>query len=165
VFNAGLVDPSAEPVLFGLALFYGGIVQIIAGVVEYFKNNTFGALAFCSYGAFWMAFWYLNTHISLFSSTDHLETGVGVFLLAWTIFTAYMLISVWHVNWALFTTFSLLFIAFIGLTVGKFADSATATHFGGWLGLATAAAAWYTSFAGVYNSVSKRGKIPVGHKH
>ncbi|MDR0436566.1 MAG: acetate uptake transporter, partial [Propionibacteriaceae bacterium] len=56
VFNAGLVDKSAEPVVFGVALFYGGAAQLVAGVIEFVKNNLFGGLAFCSFGAFWMSF-------------------------------------------------------------------------------------------------------------
>jgi len=164
VFNAGLVDPSAEPVIFGIVLFYGGLAQLIAGAFEFFRNNTFGALAFSSYGAFWLAFWYLNTHLSLFSSLDHIDTGVGVFLLAWTIFTAYMLVSVWHVNWALTLVFIPLLITFIGLTIGKFSGVPMVTIVAGWFGILTALLAWYASFAGVFNSVSKKAKLPIGPK-
>ncbi len=63
--NAGLLPATAEGVVFGLALFYGGIVQVFAGLWEFTKGNTFGSTAFCSYGAFWMSFWYLVVHIDL----------------------------------------------------------------------------------------------------
>jgi len=161
-FNAGLVDASAEPVVFGLALFYGGLAQLIAGAMEFLKQNLFGALAFTSYGAFWMSFWYLSTHPDLFASTDHKATGVGVFLLAWTIFTAYMLIAVARVHLALFSVFALVFVAFIGLTIGDLAGAESATRLGGWFGLATALAAWYCSAAGVINATAGRKLIPVG---
>src|SRR5881398_1578340 len=56
--NAGLI-PGAGAAVLGLALFYGGLGQIIAGIWEFANKNTFGGTAFCSYGAFWLAFWYL----------------------------------------------------------------------------------------------------------
>jgi uncharacterized protein len=57
MINSGLVDKSAEPVVLGLALAYGGIAQLLAGMWEFSKGNTFGATAFSSYGAFWISFW------------------------------------------------------------------------------------------------------------
>ncbi len=63
--NAGLLPVAVEGVVFGLALFYGGIVQVSAGLWEFAKGNTFGSTAFCSYGAFWMSFWYLVVHVDL----------------------------------------------------------------------------------------------------
>src|SRR5674476_1255132 len=57
-FNSGIAPKSAEVVVLGVALFYGGIAQLFAGMWEFAKGNTFVALAFGSYGAFWMSFWY-----------------------------------------------------------------------------------------------------------
>ncbi|MDR0415788.1 MAG: acetate uptake transporter [Propionibacteriaceae bacterium] len=163
VFNAGLVGASAQPVVFGLALFYGGVVQIAAGVMEFFKRNVFGALAFCSYGAFWLAFWYLSTHPEFFPAGDPLKaTGVGVFLLAWTIFTAYMLVAASQISVGLAFTFTLLLITFIGLTIGDLAGLPLATRTAGWVGLATALSAWYCSCAGVLNATAGRTVLPVG---
>src|SRR3954464_11352104 len=56
-FNAGLVDSAGEPIVFGLALAYGGLAQLLAGMWEFRTGNTFGATAFTSYGAFWLSFW------------------------------------------------------------------------------------------------------------
>lgn len=162
-FNAGLLDVAVEPVVFGLALFYGGIVQVFAGLVEYLKGNTFGATAFCSYGAFWMAFWYMSTNPQLLAKADpaSIGKGVGLFLLAWTFFTAYMLVTSARTNGALFVTFTVLTATFICLTLGKFTGSALWTHLGGYLGLITAFLAWYTSFAGVLNNTAGRTVLPV----
>src|SRR6185369_14793172 len=60
--NAGLLPATVVGTVFGLALFYGGIVQVFAGLWEFTKGNTFGSTAFCSYGAFWLSFWYLVVH-------------------------------------------------------------------------------------------------------
>src|SRR5881409_91652 len=60
MFNAGLVGKGGEPVVLGLALAYGGLAQLLAGMWEFRTGNTFGATAFTSYGAFWLSFWALN---------------------------------------------------------------------------------------------------------
>lgn len=91
MFNAGLVSEAGEPVVYGLALMYGGIAQILAGMWEFRTGNTFGALAFTSYGAFWVSFWAWRQ----FDRPDVLEEGgaatvlnaASLFLFAWGIFT------------------------------------------------------------------------------
>lgn len=113
VFNAGLLGIKVEPVVFGLALCFDGIVQIIAGVIGFFNNNQFGGVAFCSYGAFWMSFWYLATHPSFFGSDAPKAQGVGIFLLGWTIFTAYMTVAASKATGGLFATFVVLLGVFI----------------------------------------------------
>ena len=171
--NAGLLPESLKPVVFGLALFYGGIVQVFAGMWEFVKGNTFGALAFSSYGAFWLAFWYLNVNIANLKIADpanpgallanpDAKLGVGIFLLGWTIFTLYMLVVTFKINNLLVVVFGLLFVTFVFLTLGDLMPSTTMAHIGGYFGLATAAAAWYGSMAGVMNATVKRVLLPVG---
>jgi hypothetical protein len=95
--------------------------------------------------------------------------GVGLYLLIWTIFTAYMTVAATRVSGAVLTVFVLLTLTFLVLTVGFFSESAvdfvknsdTWIHLGGWLGILTALAAWYTSFAAVTNSTFKRVALPV----
>ena len=98
--------------MFGLALFYGGIVQVFAGLWEFAKGNTFGSAAFCSYGAFWMSFWYLVVHVDLSEAGADAKTGVGFFLLGWTIFTVYMTVAAFRTTSALFGVFVLLSLTF-----------------------------------------------------
>jgi hypothetical protein len=95
-FNAGLLPKTAEVSMLGVALFYGGIAQLFAGMWEFVKGNTFGALAFSSYGAFWMSLWYLIVHSGLAKADS--AKGVGIFLLAWTIFTLYMTVVAARIN-------------------------------------------------------------------
>jgi succinate-acetate transporter protein len=157
-FNAGLLPKSAEVVILGVALFYGGITQLFAGMWEFVKGNTFGALAFSSYGAFWMSLWYLFVHSGL-SKADAAQ-GVGIFLLAWTIFTVYMTVVTARISGLLFGLFCILLVTFVFLTVGAFAAAPAITHIGGYLGLVTAFVAWYASFAGVLNITTKQIVLP-----
>lgn len=161
--NAGLVPVGIKPVVLGLALFYGGMTQIFAGVLEFFKNNTLGGVAFCSYGAFWMAFWYLSTQTTYAPSVSAADKShaVGLFLLGWTIFTAYMTIAVSKTHNALFFTFVVLLAAFIFLTLGDFTLNEMFTKLGGYFGLAAAAGAWYCSFAAVFNATAGKAVVPV----
>jgi uncharacterized protein len=157
MFNAGLVGKAGEPVVLGLALAYGGGAQLLAGMWEFRKGNTFGATAFSSYGAFWISFWAFVTFFSKGVPT----TAVGLYLIAWGIFTFYMWIASFRTNTAVMVVFLLLWITFVLLGIGDAADNSGITKLGGWFGLATAAAAWYASFAGVTNFTFGREIVPV----
>jgi succinate-acetate transporter protein len=160
-FNSGIVSNKGEGAVFGLALAYGGVTQLLAGMWEFRNGNTFGALAFSSYGAFWISFWYLAS----FSGAGT-HGGVATFLLAWTIFTAYMTVAASKTNGAVLAVFAALTVTFLFLFLGEAAAKATATgpdgltKFGGFLGLLTALLAWYASFAGVTNHTWKRQVLP-----
>ncbi|TIH40656.1 acetate uptake transporter [Subtercola vilae] len=156
--NSGLM-PAAGAAVLGIALFYGGIAQIAAGLWEFAKGNTFGATAFVSYGAFWLAFWWLETNPDVAKSAG--AVGVGAFLLAWAIFTAFMTIASVKTNGVLLAVFIVLTLTFAALTIGEFSGQAAFTHIGGWLGLLTAVLAWYGSFAVVINATWKRTVLSV----
>ncbi len=160
MFNSNLVDSKGTPVVLGLALAYGGVVQLLAGMWEFRTGNTFGAVAFCSYGAFWISFWALNVFYAkqIGGNAGH---AIGVYLWAWAIFTAYMSVAALRVSGAVLLVFVLLTATFILLAIGATGPHASATEWGGFLGLATAAAAWYASFAAVVNSTFGRSVLPV----
>src|SRR3954467_5399620 len=150
VVNAGLVPATVEPVVFGVALAYGGIAQMGAGMWEFAKGNTFGATAFASYGAFWISFWWLTGHTDLSAATgDQAAHEIGLYLLAWGFFTAYMTVAATRVSGAVLAVFVLLTITFVVLAIGNFGPTENIIKVGGWIGVATALAAWYASFAGV----------------
>jgi succinate-acetate transporter protein len=161
--NAGLLPKTVEAGVFGLAFFYGGLAQLLAGMWEFVKGNTFGALAFTSYGAFWLSFWYLASHLSTDLRTvaaGDVNKTLGTYLLVWTIFTIYMFLASIRTSGAVMAVFLLLALTFLFLCIGAYADSSGMTKVGGWLGLLTALAAWYASFAGVFNSTAKRDVMP-----
>jgi succinate-acetate transporter protein len=160
-FNAHLIDASLEAVVLPLALFYGGLIQLLAGMWEFRKGNTFGATAFASYGGFWLSYAAYAKFVagSLPAGTAHQATGL--FLLIWAIFTVYMTVAAMGTNGALLAVFVALSATFVVLTIAEFAESAGTTRLGGWLGLVTAVLAWYASFAVVTNSAWKRGVLPL----
>jgi succinate-acetate transporter protein len=160
MFNSNLVNGKGLPVVLGLALAYGGIVQLLAGMWEFRTGNTFGAVAFCSYGAFWISFWALEVFYAKQIGGDA-GHAIGVYLWAWAIFTAYMSVAALRTSAAVLSVFLLLTATFILLAVGASGGHESVTHWGGYVGLATAAAAWYASFAAVTNSTFGRTVLPV----
>ena len=160
-FNAGLVDAKGEPIVLGLALAYGGVAQLLAGMWEFAKGNTFGATAFSSYGAFWISFW---AYVAFFAEKipeANRGSAVGLYLIAWGIFTTYMWVASLRTTAAVSLVFLLLAITFFVLGIGDAGGNDTISKLGGWIGLATAVAAWYASFAGVTNFTFGRELLPV----
>lgn len=163
--NAGFIFPSVgagATAVVGAAIFYGGLVQLVAGIQEFRTGNTFGATAFCSYGGFWLATGFILLPVSglvtNLVAAKAFSQGIGVFLLGWTIFTGLMFIGTLKISGALMVVFGLLFLTYLALTIGWLAGAGTGTFttwvgIGGWLGILTALAAWYTALAGVLASV------------
>ena len=168
VVNTNMLSASVQTVVLGLALFYGGLAQLLAGMWEFVRGNTFGAVAFSSFGAFWMSFWYLLNHLPAGAKFEDQVHGVGLYLLMWAIFTAYMTVGSSRVSGAVLAVFTLLTLTFVALAIGwlgysqaDFAKNSSGwIHLGGWLGLLTALAAWYASFAGVTNATFRRAVLP-----
>src|SRR5512135_428189 len=150
VFNANIIgDKKLEAVVLPLALFYGGIAQLLAGMWEFRKANTFGATAFASYGAFWLSFAAYVKFVlpGMPASTAHQATGL--YLLAWLRLTG-----------VLVAVFTVLTITFALLTAGAFGQYPNVTKAGGITGLITAGLAWYASCAGLANETWKRTVLP-----
>lgn len=154
VKNAALVPGEALSMIIACALFYGGTAQILAGMWEFKKNNVFGATAFTSYGAFWVSWGFFEIGALLKWFVVPPQAAL-LFLIAWTIFTFYMWIGSFGTNKALVIVFTLLLFTFILLDIGNHVLA-------GYVGIVTALAAWYTSAAGIYNTVFGRVVLPVG---
>jgi len=161
MYNSHLINTSGLPVVLGLALFYGGLTQLLAGMWEFRTGNTFGAVAFCSYGAFWLSFWAINVFYAKLLSPTHAGKDVGVYLYGWAIFTSYMWVASFRTSGAVNLVFVLLAITFWLLAIGNTGNHVNVIKIGGYFGLATAAAAWYASFAAVTNATFKRTILPV----
>src|SRR4051812_14876647 len=161
MFNADLVGKGGEPVVLGLAVAYGGLAQLLAGMWEFRTGNTFGAVAFTSYGAFWLSFFVLVQWLVKDIPAADAGNAIGLYLIAWGIFTSYMFVASLRTTAAIATVFLLLAATFIVLGIGNANDSTDLIKVGGWLGIATAVAAWYASFAAVINATFGRTVLPV----
>ena len=156
----------------GLALFYGGLVQLLAGMWEFRNRNVFGATAFSTYGGFWLSLgvFAILAETTKLGSALHgpdVLNSLAWFLLAFAIFNSYMLLWSLRVSVAVFAVFATLELTLIVLAIGFFHEAggggAYVTHVGGWVGIVTAACAWYASAAGVVNGMSPgRPVLPVG---
>jgi uncharacterized protein len=161
--NAGLYKGGA--VVLGLAFFYGGLGQILAGIQDFRTGNTFGATAFCSYGGFWLAYAVILTPAfnvvgSFGGDTVALHTALGYFLLGWAIFTAWMFLCTLRTNLALMGVFLFLALTFIALSIAELGGGSNWGMIGGWLGLITAVIAWYTAMAGVLAAGKSMFNLP-----
>jgi len=157
LINANLVSARGIGAVLALAIAYGGLAQLLAGMWEFRTGNTFGAVAFTSFGAFWISFYVLIHSPALI--TPH---AVSAYLWMWAIFTTYMFLASVRTTAAVSLVFLLLAITFILLAIGDMGGGHTSiTHAGGYVGLATAVAAWYASFAAVLNSTFGRVVLPV----
>ncbi|MCY0874005.1 MAG: acetate uptake transporter [Acidianus infernus] len=155
-YNAGLLT-SGSGVVLGLAAFYGGLAQLLAGILEWKGGNTFGYVAFFTYGAFWE--WYFLTALGIFGNIT--AQGVGLVLIAFGIFTLIMWFATFKTNLGLFTTFLLLWITFFLLGIGSLTCNNLLVHAGGYTGILTAIAAWYTGLVQVV-AESLNKKAPLG---
>jgi uncharacterized protein len=153
LINAGVLSADALGVVLALAVVYGGGAQLLAGMWEFKKGNTFGATAFTSYGAFWISF-YLIVHAAP-------KAGVGLFLFLFGVFSLYLWFASFYLNRALFYIFLTLTITFFLLAFHDFGILGSSA-LGGWMGEICGILALYTSAAGVINSVAGRTVLPVG---
>jgi succinate-acetate transporter protein len=171
--NAGFIFTkvgAGASVVVGLALFYGGVVLLVAGIQEFRAGNTFGATAFCSYAGFWLAFGVVLLPPSGLAAAlikeATLAQALGAFLLGWTIFTLLMFLGTLRSNLALMAVFGVLFLTLLALTIGELVDAGGGNgtvwiQIGGWLGIITALIAWYTALAGILASGKSMFTLPV----
>ncbi len=180
--NAGFIFTgigAGAAIVVGLALFYGGVVQLVAGIQEFRAGNTFGATAFCSYAGFWLSLGVVLlppaniAGVILKGAT--LNQALGVFLLGWTIFTLLLFLGTLRSNLALMAVFGVLFLTFLCLTIGNIVSASAISNYGaagatagntwiaigGWLGIITALLAWYTALAGLLASSKSAFTLPV----
>ena len=158
--NAKLIPAATVPVVLGLALAYGGIAQLLAGMWEFRRGNTFGATAFGSFGAFWISFWAYVTFYADKVPTADAGKASGWFLISWGIFTTLMLLASVRTTIGLVALFALLAATFYVLGAGDLGGSSGVTTFGGYLGIVTAAVAWYCCVAGVLSSTFGKPMLP-----
>jgi succinate-acetate transporter protein len=160
IHNAGFYPNNS--MILGMGIFVGGIAQIIAGILESKKNNTFGLTAFIAYGSFWLslvAIWALP-RLGIADKAD--ETAMGFYLVIWGLFTFGMFIGTLRLNRALQVVFGSLVILFGLLAIGDFSHSATIKVIAGYEGILCGLSAFYAAIAQVLNEIYGRVVLPLG---
>ena len=161
VFNAGLLNRSGLPVVLGIAVAYGGIAQLLAGMWEFRRGNTFGAMTFGSYGAFWLSYWALEQFFVKQIPAAEAGNATALFFITWTIFTALLWIASVRTTAAVSVMLALLAVTFLLLGIGDAGAHSELIKIGGWFGIATAAAGLYAAFAALINGTYERTLLPL----
>jgi len=151
LYNLQTRDITHPNVVVGMAIFCGGLAQLLAGMWEFPKGNAFGATAFTSYGAFWMSYATIllpgSGVLAAFTDGAELSSALGIYLMAWFMVTFLLLIVSLRKNVGLVVLFACLTITFLLLGIGVFTASEPVTKSGGALGVVTAFVAYYVGLA------------------
>jgi uncharacterized protein len=159
--NAGFYP--LDTMILAMGLFYGGVAQIIAGIMEFKKGNTFGTTAFTSYGAFWLTLVFLLVLPNInWWTTKQSEFSFGLYLFMWGLFTLYMFIGTLNLNKALQTIFGSLTVLFFLLAIQHWSGNAAIGKIAGYEGILCGFSAIYAAMAQVLNEVYGRVIFPLG---
>ncbi|KAG9073100.1 hypothetical protein KI688_000887 [Linnemannia hyalina] len=172
LYNLGAGINAATPgnIITGTAMFYGGLGQVIAGLLEYRNGNTFGGTTFCSYGLYWIS--YATLLIPSFGVAaayadfpEEYNTAIGIYFLGWTIFTFLMWTLTWKSNLASTALFFCLGMTYLFSTISSLAHlepGNTVQRFGGGMGMVTSSIAWYSAMADLSNNQNSYYTLPLG---
>jgi succinate-acetate transporter protein len=158
--NAGIFEMNS--MIFAMGLFYGGLAQIIAGIMEAKKNNTFGMTAFISYGFFWLTLVGLLVMPKLGWVAAASEKGMIAYLVMWGIFTLLLFVGTLRISRALQFVFATLVILFFLLAIGDYTGNTSIKTFTGYEGILCGASAIYTGAATLLNEVYGKPILPLG---
>lgn len=161
MINSNLVGSASTGVVLGMAFAFGGLAQLLAGMWEFRNGNTFGAVAFSSYGAFWISFFIL-VQIDVGGLGTAAGSAIGLYLWCWGIFTGVLFFCTFASSRALQLLFLLLTVTFILLGIGNSGGTSSMVHAGGYFGIATAAVALYIMAADIMKATYKRSVLPLG---
>jgi len=158
--NAGFFELGS--MILAMGIFYGGLAQVVAGIMEWKKNNTFGTTAFLSYGFFWLTLVALIVLPKLGLADASSKGAMAAYLLMWGLFTAVMFFGTLRANRALQFVFGSLTILFILLALGEATGNGTITMIAGYEGLLCGFSAIYAGLAQVLNEMYKKTVAPLG---
>ena len=161
VHNAGFFELNA--MILAMGIFYGGLAQIIAGIMEFKKNNTFGTTAFTSYGFFWLSLVALNILPVMGYSNVSDSLSMAAYLFMWGLFTLFMFIGTLRINKALQFVFGSLTILFLLLAIANYTGSAVILTIAGYEGIICGFTAIYAAIAQVLNEVYGKMVLPIGN--
>ena len=158
--NAGIFEMNS--MILAMGIFYGGLAQVIAGIIEAKKNNTFGLTAFTSYGFFWLSLVALIVMPKLGWVTAPSENAMVAYLAIWGVFTLLLFFGTLKLNRALQFVFATLTVLFFLLALGDYTGNSAIKHFAGYEGIICGASAIYTGMAGLLNELFGKTVLPIG---
>ena len=158
--NAGMYELNS--MILAMGIFYGGLAQVIAGIMEWKKNSTFGLTAFASYGFFWLTVVALIVLPKLGWSDKTSETGMAFYVAVWGIFTFCLFIGTFKLFRALQVVFGTLTLLFFLLAIGYATGNAIIRQFAGLEGIVCGASAMYTGIGQVLNETFGKSVLPLG---
>jgi len=160
IHNAGFFEMNS--MILAMGIFYGGIAQLIAGILESKKNNTFGMTAFISYGSFWLTLVALILMAKWGWVGATTSNALATYLLLWGIFTGLLFIGTLRLNRALQFVFATLTILFFLLAIGDYTNNTAIKTFAGYEGIICGLSAIYTGIANLLNEVYGKKVLPIG---
>ena len=159
--NAKLVPAAIEPVVFGVALMFGGIAQLIAGVIQFRNGNTFTGVLFSSFGAFWLSVYMTGAFFLKEVPPAQAGHALGLLLYAFGIFTVWLWVASFRTNVMVVVALAGLAATFFVLGAGNYSGSGLTVETGGYMGLVVAALAAYISCAELCEASYKRTVLPL----
>jgi len=162
LYNTHLIGSGSLPIVFPVAFFYGGLIQIIVGILEIGRGNVFGAVVFGSYGPFWVIYAAISTWFAKMATPGSVSAGVALFLAMFAVVTFYFLLASLRTDAVLVAVFALIFIGLVLLAIGAKTGTLEWTKAGGWVTIVFAVLAWYHAAADMINFTFRRRVLPVG---
>ncbi|HEV2376386.1 MAG TPA: acetate uptake transporter [Streptosporangiaceae bacterium] len=159
--NTGVVNAGVTPAVFGVAFMFGGLTQLIAGIIQFRTGNTFGGVLFSTFGAFWLSLFAIAQYFLKTIPATQTGHALGLFLYAFGIFTVWIWVASFRTNAVVVVALAALAVTFFLLGAGNYGASTGLVHAGGWLGVAVAALAAYLSCAELCEASYKRTVLPV----
>lgn len=157
--NAGLFE--LDSTIMTMGVFYGGLAQFIVGMMEWKKNNTFGTVAFCSYGMFWLTLVGIWTLPALGAVAQPTAVSMACYLGIWGLFSLFLFIGTFKLSRALQVVFGTLVLLFFMLAWSKASGSHGLHTLAGYVGIVCGASAFYTAIAQVLNELYKKKLLPL----
>lgn len=159
--NAGIISGTSLGMIFAMGIFYGGLAQVIAGILEFRKGNTFGMTAFTSYGMFWIALVALLQFPGWGWADKVDNTSMAFFLGVWGLFTAFMFVATLKKNVVLQIVFGTLTVLFFLLAIGDYTGIAWIKTLAGYEGILCGLSAIYLACAEIMNDAYGKKVLPV----
>ncbi len=143
MYNAHLINAGGAAIVIPVALFFGGLIQIVVGVLEVMRGNVFGAVVFGTYGPFWVIYGVLLTLYVTQIPASALNSALALYLAMFAVITSYFVVASLRTDMVLVAIFALIFIGLVLLAIGAGAANVNITKAGGWVTLIFAVLAWY----------------------